>query len=150
MLGSFAFTNRVIFFAGLTFSKIIQGPNGMDYVGTEINLDHITLERDFKRWHFKPSEKNMRLDTQRTRRFDNDLFLWFVMGIINVTKLEPMPMTQEFQLKAPIENKQKQIQELERRRQEMLDTVSGNLFPVVQPTYTETFRHFINFGGICK
>lgn len=122
----------------------------MDYVETEINLDHITLERDFKRWHFKPSEKNMRLDTQRTRRFDNDLFLWFVMGIINVTKLETMPMTQEFQLKAPIENKQKQIQELERRRQEMLDTVSGNLFPVVQPTYTETFRHFINIGGICK
>ena len=54
-------------------------------------------------------------------------------------------MTQEYQLKASIENKQKQIQELERRRQEMLESVSGNLFPVVEPTLNETFRHFINF-----
>jgi hypothetical protein len=146
VLGSFAFTERIIFFPGISFSRIVLDSNGGEYMDNEIDLDHLTLERDFIKWHFKPTQKNKRFETQRTKRVKNDTFLWFVMGIPSVSKLEPMPMTQVYQLKAPQKGDEEgKVRELNRRREGMLDSVDDSKFPFVEIKYNPTGNYFLNF-----
>ena len=98
------------------------------------------------KWHFKFVDKNIRFGTQKTCRIKNDTFLWFVMGIEDVSKLEPMPMTQLYQLTAPQRiDDDKKIRELELRRMIMQDSVSGSTFPVVDINYNPTVNYFLNF-----
>jgi hypothetical protein len=61
------------------------------------------------------------------------------MGIPEVTKLEPMPKTQEYQLKAPHKV------DLERRKSVMLESVNGSIFPVAGINHNPISPYFINF-----
>lgn len=59
------------------------------------------------------------------------------MGIPSVNKLEPMPKTQTYKLKAP------HTLDLKRRQDEMLKSVEGNVFPVCEskgPTSNSIFH----------
>jgi hypothetical protein len=141
VLGSFAFTNRTIFFPGLNFSRIIHTPDGRDLTPnhTANNITHFTLESNFIDWHIKPVQKEIRYPSQKTRRVNDDVFLWFVMGIPDVTKLESMPKTQEYLLKAPHQG------DLERRQKIMLESVDGSIFPVTEMTHNPIASYFLNF-----
>lgn len=141
VLGSFAFTNRTIFFPGLTFSRIVHTPDGRDLSLDEKanNIAHFTLESNFIDWHIKPVQKEIRYPTQRTRKVNDDVFLWFVMGIPDVTKLEPMPKTQEYVLTAPRHS------DLDRRQRIMLESVDGSIFPVTEMVHNPESPYFLNF-----
>jgi hypothetical protein len=117
VLGSFAFTDRIIFFPGLNFSRLIYTPDGSDVINNAHNLEHFTLERDFSRWHIK-TDSEIWYPAERTKRVNSNTFLWFVMGIPNASKLEPMPRTQEFKLSAP------HMVDLNRRQGEMKKSMS--------------------------
>ncbi|MGA7975928.1 MAG: hypothetical protein WB975_01715 [Nitrososphaeraceae archaeon] len=91
VLGSFAFTHRIIFFPGLKFSRIIHTPDGRDLTNREVhNIKHFTLDPDFSRWHVKAVEDRIKYPSLRTKKIDNNVLLWFVLGMPDVSKLEPI------------------------------------------------------------
>lgn len=139
VLGAFAFTNRTIFFPGLTFSRVIHAPDNRDLTGELHNIEHFTLEHNLTDWHIKLIQSEARYPTQKTRKVNDNVFLWFVMGIPEVNKLEPMPKTQEYQLKAPHKV------DLERRKKVMLESVKGSIFPVAGINDNPISPYFINF-----
>lgn len=140
VLGSFAFAHRIVFFPGLKFSRIIHTPDGRDLTNREIhNIKHFSLERDFSHWHIKAVQNKIKYPIQRTKKLNESIFLWFVMGIPDVSKLEPMPKTQEYMLKAP------HTVDLERKKELMLKSVEGNNFPVTDINFKPTSHYFLNF-----
>ena len=91
VLGSFAFAHRIIFFPGLKFSRIIHTPDGRDLTNREVhNIKHFTLDPDFSRWHVKAVEDRIKYPSLRTKKIDNNVLLWFVLGMPDVSKLEPI------------------------------------------------------------
>ena len=145
VLGSFVNTvsNRILFFPGLTFSRIIHTPDGEDLTNEELHTnDHFTLEKEnLLKWHITPLEKNtkgIRYPTLKTKRVNDDAVLWFVMAIPDPNKLEVMPRTQEYRLKGP--NK-----DLRRRFENMVKSVQGQDFPVVLINYDSPSPNFMNF-----
>jgi hypothetical protein len=54
VLGSFAFTERIICFPWLTFSRVAHTPDGSDLANDEIeNVEHMTLEKNLIDWHVR-------------------------------------------------------------------------------------------------
>jgi hypothetical protein len=140
VLGSFAFTERIIFFPGLSFSRVVHTPDGRGLANDEIdNVEHMTLEKNLIDWHVRLVCRNKKYTSQKTRRIKDNVFLWFVMAIPNCLKLEPMPKTQAYKLVSPHQ------QDLERRRELMLDSVECGIFPVTEMNYSPAFPHFLNF-----
>src|SRR5215208_1345084 len=110
--------------------------NGQPYIPLYY---HFTFESNFIDWHIKPMQKEIRYSTQRTRKVNDHVFLWFVMGIPNVTKLESMPRTQEYVLTAPHHS------DLARRRRIMLESIDGSIFPVTEMVHNPVSSYFLNF-----
>jgi hypothetical protein len=61
------------------------------------------------------------------------------MAIPDRGKLELMPKTQEYQLKGA------HRKDLERRRELMLDSVKGSIYPVTEINCNPSSPHFLNF-----
>jgi hypothetical protein len=146
VLGSFVHTRisgRTIFFPGLILSRVIHTPAGRDLTNAELhNIEHFTLEKNLTDWHVTLSQKRSQgitYPTLKTNKVTDDAVLWFVMAISDVNKLELMPKTQQYQLKGP------KIQELERRREIMVESRKGSIFQVTELNNNPTPPYFINF-----
>jgi hypothetical protein len=143
VLGSFTFTGRrIIFFPPSTLTRVVYTPNGKGLTSERYNIEHFTLEEDFTNWHITLYQKlteNIRYPTIRTTMVSHDVFLWFIMAIPHPTRLEPMPKTQQYLLKAP------NVIDLQRRKQIMLQSVEGNIFPVTELSVSPPTPYFINF-----
>jgi hypothetical protein len=140
VLGSFAFTDRTIFFPGLTFSRVAHTPDDRDLTSDEVDdIEHFTLEKNFVDWHVRLSDRNKKYHKLKTKKINDNVMLWFVMAISDRHKLELMPKIREYELKALHQ------QDLERRRDLMLDSINGSIFPVTEISYTPDSPHFLNF-----
>jgi len=141
VIGSFAFTERIIFFPGSTTpSRVVLVSDDRNFTTENIdNIEHFTLEKNFVDWHVRFSQRKKKYPTQKTKRINDNVFLWFVMAISDQNKLEVMPKTQEYRLRAAHQ------QDLKRRRGLMLDSVDGCLFPVTGISYEQSSPHFLNF-----
>ena len=126
-------------FPVLTFSRVIHAPDNRDLTGKLHNIEHFTLVRNLTNWHIKLIQREAKYDTQNTRKVNDNVFLWFVMGISDISKLESMPKTQEYQLKAPHKV------DLERRRKIMLESINDSIFPVAGINHNPISPYFINF-----
>jgi hypothetical protein len=92
VLGLFAFTDRTIFFPGLTFSRVIHTPDGRDLTNGEAdNIEHTTLVKNFVDCHVCLSNVHKKYPKLKTKKINDHVFLWFVMAILDRHKLGLMP-----------------------------------------------------------
>jgi hypothetical protein len=145
VLGSFVNTiaNRILFFPGLTFSRIIHTPDGKDLTNEELHtIDHFTLQKEnLTKWHVTSLEKRtqgIQYSQLKTKKVNDDAYLWFLMAIPDASKLEIMPKTQEYRLKGP-------NTDMKRRFQNMVESVEDKEFPVVLINYIPPSPNFLNF-----
>lgn len=124
-------TKRLIFFPGLTSTKVIESPPDKHKIqNIALHIDHLTLEENWKDWHFtfteKENEKKFTVQQRKTKLIKDDLHLWFVMLVQDLSKLEIMPNSQEFLLKTSVDK------EIDRRFAEFVETRNGSEFPVMK------------------
>lgn len=94
---------RLLFFPPMATHRIesdlsdIQIKNAV----VETQLDHISLDSDFIKWHYSFKDKNIhnvKTDSQRSIKLDNNFFLWFVWRFKSIQNLEKLPQKHEFYL----------------------------------------------------
>jgi len=112
VLGSLVYTSkkRILYFPGTIAKKIIRPPGKLikenlnkDYSNeiTEPNIDHITLELNFRKWHVKLLDRDEWYTSKQTREINNSLYFWFQLQIKSLHELEPLPEKQEVLVKIP-------------------------------------------------
>lgn len=119
---------------------MIRSPDGRDIPNSEIhNIDHFTLEENLRKWHVMLEQRNegVKYSTQRTRKVNNEVYLWFVMALRDVTKFEPVPRTQEYILKGT-------ERDLLRRQKLMLESRENIEFPIMETNYDPSPPFFLN------
>jgi hypothetical protein len=143
VLGSFTFTGRrTIFFPPSTLTRIKFTSEGRELTTEVHTIEHFTLEENFTDWHITLSQRetqNIRYPTIRTTKMNHDVYLWFIIAIPYPTRLESMPRTQQYLLKAP------NTTDLQRRKQIMLHSARGSIFPVTELPISPPAPYFINF-----
>jgi hypothetical protein len=145
ILGSFVNTEkRLIFFPGVKIRKITRAPDGTNPSQNGIiqNLDHLSLERNWRTWHCTLLQKETRGDKynkMNTKKIDDSLFLWFVMGIKTPDVLEQTPNVQEIKIKGFTMN------DMNRRLKTILKSRSGSVFPITKVDAPITTPYYINF-----
>src|SRR3990172_8135962 len=109
ILGSFVYTvtKRILFFPATKAKKIVRSMGNPikknDSNNLIENLDHITLEPNFRTWHVKLFDRETWYPTQQTREIDNSLFLWAQFQVKSLTELEKLPERNEIYLEIPNE-----------------------------------------------
>lgn len=143
-MGSFVNTpgDQILFFPGLMFSRIIHTPKGRDLLDKELhNLDHFSLVKEnLTDWHITLLQKRtqgIRYPTQKTKRVNDNVFLWFLLAIRDAGKLEPMPKTHEYRLKGP-------NTDIKRRLKSIVQSVECSEFPVTLVNYHPPSPNFLN------
>jgi hypothetical protein len=143
VLGSFVKTigNRILFFPGLRFSKIVHTPTGIDLTNQEShNIDHFTLDENMNRWHVtlvQKSDLDTRYPSLKTKKVNNNSFFWFLMAVRDPTMLEVMPKTQEYMLKGP-------PADMKRRFENLTKSVEAKHFQVTC-VKSPSLPSFLNF-----
>lgn len=131
LFGAFSVTDkRLLFFPPMAMHRIdfdltdIQIKNAM----IDTQLDHISLDSDLIKWHYSYKDKNIhnvKTNSQRTIKVDNNFFLWFVWRFKSIQNLEKLPQKHEFYLSG--EHKP----EVKRRAQVMIDAVNSHDHPML-------------------
>lgn len=75
--------DRILFFPGLLkTTEPIEGYKGKGLRWNKIfNIDHMTLERDYRSWHISSSKSKSHLGTLPTAALGEGRFLWFGMSL---------------------------------------------------------------------
>jgi len=120
----------LIFYPALIPSKVTESPPDEETVkDTQLNIDHLTLEENWDKWHFtfkqKKEQRKYQLTTRKTKKINDSLTLWFVMAVQSLDKLEKMPKTQQYKLVYP------NYDELLRRYSEFIEARKEVNFPIM-------------------
>lgn len=132
ILGSFAYGGkRMTFFPAMIDTRMTRTPSGQEVLKEGIlqHMDHITLDESLRTWHMTLLEKQTRGDRYQrmnSLRVKEDMFLWFVMGVQDASKLEEAPRTQEIRLPWPHFN------ELQRRHKLLMDARGDSEFVITR------------------
>lgn len=142
ILGSFANTGRrIVFFPGIIARKITTSPPDSDLLTKHaVHLDHLTLEENWRNWHIKllSQNKDLRLKKRNTKRFGDTLFLWFVVAVKSLDKLEIAPKSQSITIQGPHQN------ELKRRLKELLKARDGSVFYISKLEHYPEEQWYLN------
>lgn len=130
VLGSFSFTGKyLIFFPGLKDRRISNfGPKEYLSEGTTLNINHFTLEKSFAKWHVTTDEKKengIKFPNQKTKKIDENNWLWFVFKIAGSNKLERCPQEIRIQLFAS-------LNEINRRLPIIIDSREEAIFQITE------------------
>jgi hypothetical protein len=144
VLGSLANTgNRLIFFPGIIPKKLVESPADQDFLRNHLaHVDHLSLEENWRNWHISLLEKETqgyRLKNKNTKKVSENLFLWFVMAVRTVDKLEKMPKKQEIRMYWP------HFSELNRRVKEIIKSREGSIFHITKLDEHVEEEHYLNF-----
>jgi hypothetical protein len=95
LLGSFANTKKhIIFFPSLIDQRIISQNGQKINQETLPQLDHLTIDIELDKWHFKVLNQNQQIakfPTMQTKSIDKSLKLWFVWRVKSKKHLETLP-----------------------------------------------------------
>lgn len=121
----------LIFYPALLPNKVTESiPDEKIIKDIPLNIDHLTLEENWSKWHFTFKQIKERgkykLTTRKTKKINNTLTLWFVMTVQSLDKLEEMPKTQEYKLEYP------NYDELSRRYLEFVEARNQVNFPIIE------------------
>jgi hypothetical protein len=84
--------NRIIFFPGFSFSlDWIRTYTGSAFQAhSSFQIDHISLDEGFQRWHFTDPDSNDHLAAGHTESLGEGRFLWFGMSIADPTAMREL------------------------------------------------------------
>jgi hypothetical protein len=149
LIGSFAYTiaRRILFFPGLNMARVKHSPDNKEVLDEIHNIDHLTLESNLKTWHVslrEKKDKGIKYPRMKPAKISEGVLLWFVMAVPSAKKLEPMPKSQEYIIKA---NKKEanNIEILEKRLGNFFQSRHQSLFPVIEWKHDSPIPCFINF-----
>ncbi|WP_148313079.1 hypothetical protein [Nitrosopumilus adriaticus] len=103
VLGAFSHTNRnIIFFPGVVDKRLLNfGEDELLSNGIEKHVDHFTLENNLDSWHVTVQEKEFdgtRFKSQKTKKIDENNYLWFIFKISDLNKMDLLPKELRFEL----------------------------------------------------
>ncbi len=143
VLGSFVNTGRrILFFPSSRTIRVTHTPYGEDLNSKCHNIDHITLENNLTEWHVTLIEKaisEIRYGSLRTKSLQDNICLWCVIGVKDVSKLELMPRTQEYRLKGA------NNEDTKRRFKEFINSREKSVFPIIEVKTNSNPPFFLNF-----
>ncbi len=142
-LGVFAQTtgDRIVFFHGLNFApewvNINRGSGGTEK--KYIDIDHISLERDWSRWHFTSRGSEIHVGSATTRDLGKGWCFWFGLSIPSLESLRVVKKHTKVVGTSP-------GSDAKRRIDSFIDSRTGAQFPVISmPTpvpESESFPYF--------
>jgi hypothetical protein len=145
-LGVFAHTSgeRVLFFPGYFLSLLEYGRGRVKQPVKPFEIDHVTLERDLRRWHVT-GRNQKRQGGMTTRDIGEDRFLWFGMSVANPEVLRPLMRETTIQGSVPATDTDRRMgcfQDATRNVQDILLTT-----PEMPKWPDSSFLHFSVIAG---
>lgn len=129
VLGGFSYTEKfIIFFPGTNDRRLVNvGPDNFLNEGKILHMDHITLEKNLEKYHYKVDEKSeqIKFPNQKTKKIDENTLLWFTLKIQSPEKLEKCPQELRITLYETIE-------EINRRLPLIDEARKKAIFPITQ------------------
>ena len=142
-LGSFVTTKKhILFFPGTNGLQITKVQLDHTNISSKMTLDHISLERNLRRYHITTIEKEIggqKLPGQNTKKIRNSLFQWLVLGVASETILEKTPKKTIITLQSAY------LEELKRRRNEIMSSREKAVFNVLSLNHYPEKDHYLNF-----
>jgi hypothetical protein len=129
ILGGFSFTdNFLIFFPGTNDRRLVNfGEDQYLNQGKTFHIDHITLEKNLEKFHFKVEEtsEQIKFPNWKTKTIDKNTILWFTLKIQSPDKLEKCPKELRITL-------YEAMNEIKRRLSVIEDARKKAIFPITQ------------------
>lgn len=144
-LGTFVLSGggRVIFFPGLTFDPtwILVSRKKAPHKRHEINIDHITLDGSFHRWHLSSRGSAKHLGSGTTTDLAEGRFLWFGMSLAGSRILRPVMKRAIVRFHVPSADSRRRMDSFMASREgAVFNCVS--LSPDARDRYKDGFLHF--------
>ena len=135
--------DRILFFPGLKkTTEPIEGYKGKDLRWNQIfNIDHMTLEKDYKTWHISSSKSEAHIGKLPTAALGNGRYLWFGMSLSHTGTLRDFKKETIITTRVPASDSS-------RRTQVFIDSRDGANFhilginPDARNIFPEGFLHF--------
>ena len=144
-LGAFVLSSggKLIFFPGLNFNTTwvkIAGRRSPQ-VRHEIHVDHITLERNHRRWHYTSLGSKRHLGSGLTTDLGENRFLWFGMSIAESNILKTVREETVFHTMVPASDTKRRIDSfIVSREGAIFNAIS--LHPDAKQRFDTGFLHF--------
>lgn len=145
--GAFVLSSRgrLIFFPGFNFNPTwIEVARQVHQKRYEIQIDHITLEKNYNRWHYTSAGSEKHLGSGLTTDLGENRFLWFGLSIAESRVLRPVRQETVFHVKVPSSDS-------ERRTNVFMASREGAVFNIISPHKDAQKRFdtgFLHFGLI--
>lgn len=141
-LGTFVKSKKyLLFFPGLVTTKLTKSPADGEF-NDIMHIDHFSLEPNLRKWHITMKEKRTegkRVKSKNTKRVSDTLFLWFVLGVKSIDKLEKTPKKQKIVLQSP------NFLDLKRRHKEMINSRKNSIFHITELDYDINKNYYLNY-----
>jgi len=139
---------RIIFFPGLNFQPqwVRLAQTQPPHRHHNINIDHISLEKDMQRWHFTSVNSTNHLGTGRTIDLGQRRFLWFGLSVASPDVLKEVKRETVVRARVP-------ASDAKRRMECFLASREGAVFNIIHLTsdakdrFKEGFLHFAFIAG---
>lgn len=129
VLGGFSYTEKfIIFFPGTNDRRLVNfGEENYLNEGKILLIDHITLEKNLEKYHFKVDENSeqIKFPNQKTKKIDENTLLWFTLKIQLPDKLEKCPQELRITLYETLEEIKRRLPIIEEARKKAI-------FPITQ------------------
>ena len=137
---------RLIFFPGFNFNDTLVKVAGKHSYQKryDIHLDHVTLEKNYRRWHYTSPGSENHLGAGRTTDLGENRFLWFGLSIADSNVLKAVRKETVFHTMVPSSDSK-------RRTDAFMASREGAIFNVisVHPDAKQRFdTGFLHFGLI--
>ena len=144
-LGCFVLSagDRVIFFPGLDNAMTgIQGYQGSSLKWDKaFNTDHVSLEKDWTRWHVTSPKSKSHLGGPRTTPLGEGRYLWFGMSIANFSVLRRVRKATVATYPSPPTDSVRRLETFIKARNEA-EFLAVSFHPELDVSTTEGFPHF--------
>jgi len=134
---------RLIFFPGLNFNatwvKVARRRSHQER--HDIHVDHITLEKNHRRWHYTGPGSKRHLGSGLTTDLGENRFLWFGMSIAESDVLKAVREETVFHTMVPVSNTKRRTDAFMASREgAIFNTIS--LHPDAKQRFDTGFLHF--------
>lgn len=144
IFGSFCYapSGRLLFFHGLKRKQLLWDSADMVRSMPTKDIDHFTIEPDWKSWHIttleKHKEKDKRISSRKLLKTQPNVFFWFGLSVRSLNELENVP--KETNWTFPVSNQSRVINIFNESRNKAIWNIL-KLYPD-QQLNNDKFLHF--------
>jgi len=134
---------RLIFFPGFDFSAtwVKVAEKRSHEKRHDIHIDHITLEKDLRRWHYTSPDSKHHLGSGLTTDLGDNRFLWFGMSVAGSNILKPVKQETVFHTIVPASDTTRRVDAFMASREGVVfNTLS--VHPDAKQRFNTGFLHF--------